>query len=301
MEWRSRRRARIEFNSGHHHLLIDADLPPLDEPIPSDFNHLHFGAGETETDLELTPGPHTLQLLLGDSNHVPHTPPIMSERIHVNVVEAPSTPVAQAAPAPVAQKQSASQDRRTSPPGAKAYIISPSDGAAVPLTFVVRFGLDNMGVAPAGVDRANSGHHHLLIDTPLPPLDEPIPSDENHLHFGDGETAATITLAPGRHTLQLLLGDANHVPHVPPVFSQPITIVAGNVGPREPRAQRQAPARVVRAPRKPYEPAREQAHLHRHPAPQSQGPAADKPQDAAPYAGQGGASIYFHPNASQNP
>ena len=86
-------------NTGHHHLLIDADLPPLDQPIPNDFNHLHFGAGQTEVDLSLSPGPHTLQLLLGDKNHIPHSPPVMSERIHVTVAEAPPPPSAQSTPA----------------------------------------------------------------------------------------------------------------------------------------------------------------------------------------------------------
>lgn len=209
-------------NSGHHHLLIDTDLPPLNEPIPSDPNHMHFGAGQTEVDLTLTPGPHTLQLLLGDKNHIPHSPPVMSERIHVMVAEsAPAPATAAAAPADAS-------GRHSSPPGAKVYIISPSDGAAVPLTFQVRFGLDNMTVVRAGVDAPNSGHHHLLIDAPLPPIDEPIPNDENHLHFGAGQTEATVTLTPGKHTLQLLLGDANHMQHVPPVYSNVITVVAGN-------------------------------------------------------------------------
>jgi hypothetical protein len=209
-------------NSGHHHLLIDADLPPLDEPIPSDPNHMHFGAGQTEVDLELSPGPHTLQLLLGDKNHIPHSPPVMSERLHVTVAETPPAPAA-----PVAQAKPDASGRHPSPAGAKVYIVSPANGAVVPLTTTIRFGLINMGVAPAGVEKANSGHHHLLIDTPLPPLDEPIPSDANHLHFGAGQTEATVTLTPGKHTLQLLLGDANHVPHQPPVFSQPITVFAG--------------------------------------------------------------------------
>ena len=72
-------------NSGHHHLLIDTDLPPLDESIPADPNHLHFGAGQTEADVTLTPGDHTLQLLLGDKDHIPHNPPVMSERVLVHV------------------------------------------------------------------------------------------------------------------------------------------------------------------------------------------------------------------------
>jgi len=224
-------------NSGHHHLLVDTDLPPLDQPIPNDFNHLHFGAGQTEVDLTLSPGPHTLQLLLGDKNHIPHSPPVMSERIHVTVAEAPPAPSAQATPetppAPSAPATPEAPARRPSPPGAKVFIVSPADGAAVPLTLTVRFGLTNMTVARAHVDTPNSGHHHLLIDAPLPPLDQPIPSDENHLHFGAGQTEATITLTPGRHTLQLLLGDADHVPHDPPVFSTPITVIAGEVAERK--------------------------------------------------------------------
>jgi hypothetical protein len=206
-------------NSRHHHLLVDIDLPPLDQPIPNDFNHLHFGAGQTEVDLTLSPGPHTLQLLLGDKNHIPHSPPVMSERIHVTVAET--------APPPSAQATQEAPARRPSPSGARVFIVSPADGAAVPLTLTVRFGLENMTVARAHDDTPNSGHHHLLIDAPLPPLDQPIPSDENHLHFGAGQTEANITLTPGRHTLQLLLGDADHVPHDPPVFSTPITVVAG--------------------------------------------------------------------------
>jgi hypothetical protein len=216
-------------NSGHHHLLIDTDLPPLDQPIPADENHIHFGAGQTETDLTLPPGPHTLQLLLGDKNHVPHTPPVMSDRIHVTVVDNPNPPPAAAAPTPAPLT-----GRHKSPPGAKVYIVSPANGSYVPRELTVRFGLVNMGVAPAGVDRPNSGHHHLLIDAPLPPFDQPIPSDENHLHFGAGQTEATITLTPGKHTLQLLLGDARHVPHDPPVYSTPITVIVGTPPPRTP-------------------------------------------------------------------
>jgi Domain of unknown function (DUF4399) len=218
-------------NSGHHHLLIDTELPPLDEPIPSDANHMHFGAGQTEVDLDLTPGPHTLQLLLGDKNHIPHSPPVVSELIHVTVVDA-SSATAPAAASPAAAAPAAATapgGRHPSPPGAKVYIVSPEDGASVPLTLQVRFGLDNMAVVRAGVDMPNSGHHHLIIDAPLPPFDEPIPNDENHLHFGAGQTEATITLTPGKHILQLLLGDANHLPHDPPVFSRPITVIAGDM------------------------------------------------------------------------
>jgi hypothetical protein len=112
-----------------------------------------------------------------------------------------------------------------SPPNAEEYIIWPPDGAVIHGGRLwVRMGLRNMGVCPKGFNIPNTGHHHLLIDTDLPPLDQEIPSDRNHLHFGAGETDARIELPPGKHTLQLLLGDYNHVPHVPPVYSKKITI-----------------------------------------------------------------------------
>jgi hypothetical protein len=116
------------------------------------------------------------------------------------------------------------QDRTRSPPGAAVYFIAPADGARVKGPFVVRFGLKGMGVAPAGVEAEDTGHHHLLVDTGPPPLDEAIPTDDNHRHFGKGQTETTLTLPPGRHTLQLLLADQNHIPHDPPVLSQPITV-----------------------------------------------------------------------------
>jgi hypothetical protein len=115
-----------------------------------------------------------------------------------------------------------------SPAGAYAYIGYPNDGQVVAANqpFKVWFGLRNMGVAPKGVKYPNTGHHHLLIDTDLPPMDQEIPSDRNHLHFGAGETETTIQLPPGKHTLQLLLGDDMHMPHNPPVYSKKITVIA---------------------------------------------------------------------------
>jgi len=86
-------------------------------------------------------------------------------------------------------------------------------------------GLSNAGIAPAGVEKAHTGHHHVLIDADLPPLDQEVPNDRNHLHFGAGQTEARIELPPGRHTLQLLLGDENHVPHAPPLYSKKITVL----------------------------------------------------------------------------
>ncbi len=110
------------------------------------------------------------------------------------------------------------------PEGAKVYFIEPADGAVVSGPVTVRFGLSGMGVAPAGVEKAKTGHHHLLIDTKLEDYTAPVPADDNHKHFGGGQTETTIELAPGKHTLQLLLGDHNHIPHKSPVESEVITI-----------------------------------------------------------------------------
>lgn len=111
------------------------------------------------------------------------------------------------------------------PAGAQVYIISPQDGATVSQTFTVRFGLKGMGVAPAGVAHENTGHHHLLIDVKdLPAAGQPIPKDEQHVHFGGGQTEASVTLKPGTHTLQLELGDLNHIPFDPPLVSKVVTV-----------------------------------------------------------------------------
>src|SRR6516164_4193431 len=115
-----------------------------------------------------------------------------------------------------------------SPPGAATHFVELKDGDTVPTKVTVRFGLREMGVAPAGLDRPNSGHHHLLIDTDLPPLNEPIPNDFNHLHFGAGQTEAQITLKPGPHTLQLLLCETDHIPHSPPDISPRIRVIASD-------------------------------------------------------------------------
>jgi len=111
-----------------------------------------------------------------------------------------------------------------SPEGAGVYFISPADGDKVSNPVTVSFGLKGMGIAPAGVTNEDTGHHHLLIDTDLPPMDQPIPADDQHRHFGKGQTETQIELAPGVHTLQLLLGDFAHTPHTPPVVSDKITI-----------------------------------------------------------------------------
>jgi hypothetical protein len=111
------------------------------------------------------------------------------------------------------------------PKDASVYIITPRNHSTVKNPITVRFGLKGVGVAPAGVNSPNTGHHHLLIDTDLPAnLDLPLPVTDNIKHFGKGQTETTITLPPGQHTLQLVLGDMNHIPHNPPLASKKITI-----------------------------------------------------------------------------
>ena len=113
------------------------------------------------------------------------------------------------------------------PEDAKLYIISPADGATVGKTFTIQFGLKGMGVAPAGIYMGNempTGHHHLLVDVKEVDLKIPVMKDENHIHFGGGQTETELTLEPGEHTLQLLLGDHAHMPHMPPLLSETITV-----------------------------------------------------------------------------
>ena len=221
-------------NTGHHHLLIDTKMPALDRPIPSDFNHLHFGAGQTEATLTLSPGKHTLQLLFADTDHVPHNPPVMSQPITVTVIRQnlPRRWLSRPDPRhrrlprqqPLRPRPQPPSARKAAPADARVYFVGLKNGDEIPSKVTIRFGVEKMGVAPAGIDSPNTGHHHLLIDTKMPALDRPIPSDFNHLHFGAGQTEATVTLSPGKHTLQLLFADTDHVPHNPPVMSQPITV-----------------------------------------------------------------------------
>jgi hypothetical protein len=142
----------------------------------------------------------------------------------VLALAAPPAVAQTTAPAPAAAPAS-TEGRSPAPADAYVYIGWPQDGEVIHgPRFKVWFGTRNFGVAPAGVEKPNTGHHHLLIDVDLPPLDQPIPNDKNHLHFGGGQTETAIELPPGKHTLQLLMGDANHVPHNPPVMSKKITI-----------------------------------------------------------------------------
>jgi hypothetical protein len=130
---------------------------------------------------------------------------------------APATPAKEATAEPAIE-------RTPAPEGAKVFFIEPENGATVHSPVALKFGAEGVHIAPAGSDEPHSGHHHILIDTKLEDYDAPIPKDEKHIHFGAGQTEATIELTPGKHTLQLLLGDKNHIPHDPPIESEVITI-----------------------------------------------------------------------------
>ena len=104
------------------------------------------------------------------------------------------------------------------------YFIEPKDGSIYTSTVEIKFGLKGFGVAPAGYNIPNTGHHHLIIDADLPNLELPIPANQNYVHFGLGQTETTINLAPGTHTLRLLMGNYLHIPHTEPIYSEEITI-----------------------------------------------------------------------------
>jgi hypothetical protein len=132
-------------------------------------------------------------------------------------------PAAAATEAPAAEP--VALPRSASPEGARVFFITPADGETVSNPVKIEFGIEGMSVVAAGTDEMHSGHHHLIIDADLPEnLGMPIPADDNYIHFGDASTSTEITLEPGQHTLQLLLGDHMHLPHDPPVTSDVITI-----------------------------------------------------------------------------
>lgn len=107
---------------------------------------------------------------------------------------------------------------------ARVYFINLEDGDTVESPFLIQFGLSEMGIAPAGIDRENTGHHHLLINVKDLDFSKPIPASKNHIHFGGGQTESLVELPPGDYSLQLVLGDMTHTPHTPPIVSKQINI-----------------------------------------------------------------------------
>ncbi|WP_247878283.1 DUF4399 domain-containing protein [Azospirillum sp. TSO22-1] len=142
-------------------------------------------------------------------------------------IDVPLNPTMGADPQNVTPEKPPAPEKAKRTPGRKEaylYIGWPNNGETVKSPFKVWFGMRNFGVAPAGVTKEGTGHHHLLIDSELTNFDEPIPNDKKHMHFGKGQTETVLELPPGKHTLQLVLGDTDHVPHNPPIMSKKITI-----------------------------------------------------------------------------
>jgi len=129
-----------------------------------------------------------------------------------------------ASEAPAAAAAAPTLPRQASPQGAMVYIISPEDGEEIQSPVTVVFGIKGAGIAPAGIDLPNTGHHHLIVDSELASMATPIPADAQHIHFGGGQTEATVELSAGEHVLQLALGDYLHIPHDPPLLSDPVTV-----------------------------------------------------------------------------
>ena len=184
----------VRDGHGHHHIVVDTVLPPLDKSIPSDEQHRHFGKGQTETTLDLPPGEHTLRLLFAGGNHVPYDPAV-TDTIKVKVTERHGV-----------------------------AFVEPKDGAEVTSPFLVRMDTEGVVVEPASEGVSDGrGHHHIVIDTGLPPAGQPVPSDDQHRHFGKGQTETTLELPPGEHTLSLLFADGRHAPY-DPALTDTVTI-----------------------------------------------------------------------------
>lgn len=161
------------------------------------------------------------------STEAPAVPAAEESMADKSMAEAPAEPAAETATEPAAAPEPAAEpavERTPAPAGAKVFFILPQDGATVHAPVAIEFGVEGMDIVPAGDDQPHSGHHHLLIDTKLDDYNAPIPSDAQHKHYGGGQTEAAVGLTPGQHTLQLVLGDKNHIPHDPPIESEIITI-----------------------------------------------------------------------------
>jgi hypothetical protein len=140
---------------------------------------------------------------------------------------APVTTVAPTAPMQVnvsTPTLAAGYVKVTAAPGTTLYFQNLKNGDVVSSPVNIQFGLRGMGVAPAGIEKAGTGHHHLLVDVASLDVNAPIPTSDQHRHFGLGQTEVTLEMTPGKHTLQLLMGDQNHIPHHPVVISERITI-----------------------------------------------------------------------------
>ena len=179
-------------------LVIDGEPIEAGKPVPADEKHIHFGKGQTETEVKLEPGKHTLTMQFADGSHLSYGP-AMSSTITVEVVP--------------------------DPPAKKVAFVEPADGAKVKSPLKVKFGVEGMTVTPAGQELKDKthGHHHLIIDGKPIPTGQAVPADETHIHYGKGQTEAEIELKPGKHTLTMQFADGSHLSYGP-TMSSTITV-----------------------------------------------------------------------------
>lgn len=185
----------FDNTKGHHHIVVDGDPPPQGQAVPADETHIHYGKGQTETELTLSPGKHTVTMQFADGAHLSYGPTLAS-KIRLEVVPLPEPPP-------------------------KVFFKAPADGAKVKSPVKVVFGLEGMTVQPAGtvVGDKTTGHHHVIIDGAPVPAGKMVPTDSRHIHFGGGQTEAELTLAPGKHTLTLQFADGAHQSYGPTLAS----------------------------------------------------------------------------------
>ncbi len=171
---------------GHHHVVIDGKPIPAGTVVPTDEKNIHFGKGQTQTELTLTPGKHTLTMQFADGAHRSYGEKL-SQTIDIEVVAIEGTP--------------------------KVWFVEPADGAKVKSPVAMKFGLEGLTIRPAMQDPLDklTGHHHVVVDGEPIPLGKVVPADETHIHYGKGQTEATLELAPGEHTLTLQLADGSHL------------------------------------------------------------------------------------------
>ena len=178
--------AGVNDGAGHHHIIVDGDLPPVGSPIPSDDQHRHFGKAQTESVLNLPVGEHTLRLSFADGRHEP-LDPALTDTITVT-------------------------ERRA------VSFVEPRDASSVVSPFTVKMAATGVKVEPASAGvNDGAGHHHIIVDSDLLPAGRSIPSDDNHRHFGKAQTETTLDLPPGEHTLRLSFANGRHEPLDPAV------------------------------------------------------------------------------------
>ena len=197
----------VNEGAGHFHILVDTDFTPVGEVIPTDEQNLHYGQGQTTATLELEPGEHTLRLQFADGLHTALEGDQFTDTITVNVVAGDESP--------------------------SVRFEQPADGATVTSPFEVVMAATGLTVEPSGEVNEGAGHFHILVDTDFTPVGEVIPTDEQNLHYGQGQTTATLELEPGEHTLRLQFADGLHTALEGDQYTDTITVnvVAGDESP----------------------------------------------------------------------